>query len=143
MIGDGMGFEHVKAGGMYLNGAPGTLCFESLPHQAQVMTRSANNSVTDSAAAGTAMATGNKVNNGVISMAYPGDGRELQTLLELYKARGTRTGLVTVDPVTGATPAAFGAHEPSRDNKSQIAADLLNQTRPNILLGGGGNSMTT
>lgn len=143
MIGDGMGFEHVKAGGMYLNGQPGTLCFESLPYQAQVTTYSADNSVTDSAAAGTAMATGHKVNNGVISMAYPGDGSELQTLLELFKARGTRTGLVTVDPVTGATPAAFGAHEPSRDNKTQIAGDLLNQTRPNVLLGGGGNGMTT
>lgn len=143
MIGDGMGFEHVKAGRMYVNGDTAPLSFESLPYQAQVTTYSANNSVTDSAAAGTAMATGNKVNNGVISMAYPGDGRELQTLLELYKARGTRTGLVTVDAMTGATPSAFGAHEPSRDNRTQIAGDFLNQTRPNVLLGGGANGMTT
>ncbi|HPD29349.1 MAG TPA: alkaline phosphatase [Phycisphaerae bacterium] len=143
MIGDGMGFEHVKAGGMYLNGQPGTLCFESLPYRAQVTTYSADNSVTDSAAAGTAMATGHKVNNGVVSMAYPGDGRELQTLLELYKARGTRTGLVTSDAMTGATPAAFGAHEYNRDNRAQIAGDYLNQTRPNVLLGGGGNGITT
>lgn len=142
MIGDGMGFEHVKAGGMFLNGQPGTLCFESLPNQAQVMTYSANSSAPDSAAAGTAMATGHKVNNGVVSMAYPGDGSELQTLLELYKARGTRTGLVTVDAITGATPGAFAAHEPSRDNRAQIAADYLGQTRPNVLLGGGGNGMT-
>lgn len=142
MVGDGMGPKHVQAGGMYLNGSPGTLCFESFPHQAQVTTHSANASVTDSAAAGTAMATGFKVNNGVISIATPGDGRELQTLLEFYKAQGSRTGLVTCDPVTGATPGAFGAHEPSRDNRPQIAGDYLNQTRPNILLGGGANGLT-
>ncbi len=143
MIGDGMGLNHVKAAGMYLNGAAGTLSFESLPYQAQVTTYSASSSVTDSAAAATAMATGYKVNNGVISMAYPGDGRELQSLLEVYKSRGARTGLVTSDAMTGATPAGFGAHESDRGNTSQIAADYLNQSRPNVLLGGGGSGMTS
>ena len=122
LIGDGMGPEQVKAAGMYLNGLPGTLCFESLPHQGQVTTYSASSGITDSAAAATAIATGHKVNNGVISMAYPGNGSEYQTLLEIYKARGTRTGLVTSDAMTGATPAGFGAHEPSRTNTSQVAA---------------------
>ncbi|MHC4060635.1 MAG: alkaline phosphatase, partial [Planctomycetota bacterium] len=78
MIGDGMGFEQVAAAGMYLNGSPGTLCFEAFPHQGQVTTRSANSQVTDSAASATAMATGHKVNNGVISMAFPGGGGELK-----------------------------------------------------------------
>ena len=58
------------------------------------------------------MATGNKVNNGVISMAIPGSGAELQTLLELYKARGARVGPVTSDAMTGATPAGFVDHKP-------------------------------
>lgn len=143
LIGDGMGFGHVQAGGMYLNGSAGTLCFESLPYQAQVRTYSANSSITDSAAAATALATGIKVNNGVIAMAYPGDGRELQSLLEFYKARGASIGLVTSDAMTGATPAGFGAHESDRNNSSQIAGDYLNRSRPNILLGGGGVGMTT
>jgi len=143
MIGDGMGPEHVEAGRMYLNDNTAPLSFESLPYHAQVTTYSASSSVTDSAAAATAMATGHKVNNGVISVALPGDGSELQTLLEVYKARGARTGLVTSDAMTGATPSGFGAHETSRNNTSQIAADFLGQTQPNVLLGGGGNGMTS
>jgi len=142
LIGDGMGFEQVKAAGMYLNGGPGTLSFESLPYQGELTTYAANASVTDSAAAATAMATSHKANNGVISMAYPGDGRELETLLEYSRDRGKSTGLVTTTYMTHATPAAFGAHEPSRGNTSNIAGDYLNQTRPNVLLGGGSNGMS-
>jgi alkaline phosphatase len=141
-IGDGMGFEQVKAGGMYLYGDPGTLCFESFEHAGQVTTYSADNSVTDSAAAGTALATGFKVNNGVVSMAYPGDGHEYETLLERFKSHGKRTGLVTTTYMTHATPATFGAHESSRDRYNQIAADYLGQTQPNVLLGGGANGLT-
>ncbi len=142
LIGDGMGPEQIKAAGMYLTGQSGTLSFEALTQQGFVTTHSASAAITDSAAAATAMATGYKVNNGVISMAFPGNGSEYQTLLEIYKARGARTGLVTSDAMTGATPAGFGAHEPSRSNTTQIASDYLNQTRPNVLLGGGGSGMS-
>ena len=135
-IGDGMGFEQVKAAGMYANGEEGTLPFEAFPFQAEATTYSANNPVTDSAAAGTALATGFKVNNGVISMAYPGDGSELYTLLEYFKDRGKSTGLVTTTYMSHATPAAFGAHEPSRNNLPEIVTDYLYQTRPNVLYGG-------
>ncbi|MBP7936438.1 MAG: alkaline phosphatase [Phycisphaerae bacterium] len=142
MIGDGMGFEQVKAAGMYQYGAPGTLSFESLPHQAQVTTYSASSSITDSAAAGTAIATGTKVNNGVISMALPGNGLPLQTMLEHFESLGYSTGLITTSYLTDATPAAFGAHETSRNNTSNIALDYLTQTTPDILFGGGGNGLT-
>ncbi len=71
-IGDGMGYGQVAATGLYANGASGTLSFEAFPHQAQVATYSASSSVTDSAAAATAMATGQKVNNGVISVRARG-----------------------------------------------------------------------
>lgn len=141
-IGDGMGPEQVKAAGMFVYGSPGTLFFESLPYRGELTTYSASSSVTDSAAAATALASGIKVNNGVISMAYPGDGSELFTLLERYKAQGRSTGLVTTTYMTHATPAAFGAHEPSRANTSEIAADYLNQTRPDVLLGGGANGLS-
>ena len=141
-IGDGMAFEQVKAAGMYAYGEGGTLSFETLPRQAEATTYSANSSVTDSAAAGTALATGFKVNNGVISMAYPGDRSELCTLLEYFRDKEKSTGLVTTTYITHATPAAFGAHEPDRNNLSQIAVDYLNQTRPNVLFGGGANGMS-
>ena len=136
-IGDGMGPEQVKVGGMYENGLEGTLSFESLPYQGYVTTYSANNSITDSAAAGTALATGFKVNNDVISLAIPGDNSELETLLEWSQSsQNKRVGLVTTTYVSHATPAAFGAHETSRSNYSQIANDLLTQSRPNVLFGG-------
>ena len=80
-IGDGMGCEKVKAASMYAHGKTGTLSFEAFPYQGEVTTHSADSPITDSAAAATAMATGSKVNNGVISTALPGDGSELYTLL--------------------------------------------------------------
>ncbi|MEN7973473.1 MAG: alkaline phosphatase [Verrucomicrobiota bacterium] len=138
-IGDGMGPEQVKAARFYV----GTnLFFESFPYQSTMTTQSASSSITDSAAAATAMATGVKVNNYVISLRTPGDGSELETLLEYFKDRGKATGLVVTSYITHATPAAFGAHEPSRNNLTQIASDYLSQSKPNILFGGGANGMT-
>ena len=139
MIGDGMGPEHVDAGRMFLGGE---IVFDQFPYRAEVTTYSANSSITDSAAAGTAMATGQKVNNGVISTALPGDGSELTTSLETFQTLGKATGLVTTTTVTHATPAAFGAHANSRTDTDEIAGDLLSQTHPNVLFGGGGAGMT-
>ena len=140
LIGDGMGFEQVKAA-RYFNGS--ALSFEGLPSTGSVTTYSANDAVTDSAAAATAIATGHKVNNNVVSVALPGDGSELQTLLEYFSARGKSTGLVTTTYMTHATPACFGAHEADRDSTANIAGDYLTQTQPNVLLGGGANGMTS
>jgi len=139
-IGDGMGFEQVYAARCYLGVE--SLPFEEFPNTAECTTYSANNSITDSAAAGTALATGFKVNNGVVSMAYPGDGSELLTLLEEAQANGKSVGLISTCYLTHATPACFGAHEPSRNNLSNIANDYLTQTLPNVLFGGGGNGLT-
>ncbi|HOW26874.1 MAG TPA: alkaline phosphatase [Elusimicrobiota bacterium] len=141
-IGDGMGPEQIKAAGIYKNGQSGSLNFESFPHQGTFTTYSADNAVTDSAAAATAIATGHKVNNGVVSQQTPGDGSELETLLEYFKTRGKKTGLVTTTYITHATPACFGAHESSRNNETEIAGDFLNQTLPDVLYGGGAHGMT-
>ncbi|HML74063.1 MAG TPA: Ig-like domain-containing protein [Anaerohalosphaeraceae bacterium] len=138
-IGDGMGFQQVYAAECYA-GSP--MFFRSFPYQGQVTTRSADNAVTDSAAAGTAIATGIKVNNGVISMAFPGDGSELQTILEYCQLAGKKVGLVTTTYLTHATPAVFGAHEASRNNYSAIGQDILIRSRPNVLLGGGENGIS-
>jgi alkaline phosphatase len=138
-IGDGMGFEHVRAARAYL-GAP--LPFELFPYKRTVNTSNARGGVTDSAAAATAMATGRKVGNGVVSIAHPGTGEDLMTVLELAKREGKRTGLVTTTEVTNATPAAFGAHVRSRREVEEIARDMLHETRPHVLLGGGGAGMS-
>ena len=50
-------------------------------------------------------------------------------------------GMVTTSQLTHATPAAFGAHETNRGYYSDIGADYRNQSRPNILFGGGGNGL--
>jgi alkaline phosphatase len=136
-IGDGMGFEQVKAAGMYASGESGTLSFESFPYTGSISTNDAEGRTTDSAAAATAMATGVKVPNGVIAMEIRGSGRPVETILEHYKAKGKWTGLVTTTFIAHATPAAFAAHTPRRDDYDNIVSDYLRQSRPNILFGGG------
>jgi len=140
MIGDGMGPNHVKAGSYYVGGQTGTLAFEPF-YKCSVRTYPLGGGVTDSAAAATAMATGNKVSNGVISQA--GNGTAYTTILEKAKAAGKRTGLVSNVSIVDATPAAFGAHEASRNNTSQIVNDFLNGSKPNVVLGGGSGSWTS
>ncbi|MEK6878095.1 MAG: alkaline phosphatase [Nanoarchaeota archaeon] len=143
MIGDGMGKEHIRAAGMYLNGNSGTLSFESFPYQSEMTTHSADNAITDSAASGTAMATGVKVNNLVVSKRIPGNGEDLETILENQKDLGKSTGLITTDSIVGATPATFGAHTNSRFNFAEIFSDYLTGSKPNVLFGGGGSSVST
>lgn len=141
-IGDGMGSEQIRAAGMYQNGSPGTLFMESFPYSSTMTTHSAEAAVTDSAASATAMATGIKVTNGVLSQAWPGNGEDLETLAELFHRACKRVGLVTTTYATHATPAGFGAHEPSRYNYTQIAGDYLTQSKPDVLIGGGANGMS-
>jgi alkaline phosphatase len=103
-----------------------------------IRTRSASSRVTDSAAGGSAMATGSKVANG--ALATDADGRPLGNLVEAAAARGLATGVVTTASVTDATPAAFTAHLADRHREDEIAAQQLAQLREGrllLLLGGG------
>jgi alkaline phosphatase len=135
-VGDGMGFEAVNAARMFDNNDTTPLFFETFTHTGSMTHNNAGGDTTDSAAAGTAMATGVKVNNGVISIRQPGDEGELPTVLEIMSAAGKRTGLVTSHTyMTDATPAAFGAHAANRSENANIADDYLTQTRPNVLFG--------
>jgi len=133
-----MGPEQIRAGAYYLGRA---LVFSSFPTHASIATRSADSAVTDSAAAATAIATGVKVGNGVLSRLIPGSGENLETILEREGRDGKLTGLATTTYVTHATPAAFGAHQATRTAYDGIASDYLNSSRPNILLGGGANGL--
>lgn len=138
-IGDGMGTGQVAAARAFA-GRP--LVFETWPSHTRVATGSANNPVTDSAAAATAMATGRKVDNGVIGSALPGDGAALETLAELAHRQGRRFGLVTTTFVTHATPAAFGAHTGSREDYAVIGMHYLTNSQPDVMLGGGEIGLT-
>ena len=99
-----------------------------------IHTRSNNADVTDSAAAGTALATGNKTNNdytGVDANSAP-----MANILELCQLEGKATGLVATSYQYDATPAAFSAHVGSRSSCDQIVAQIVNQGI-NVIMGGG------
>ncbi|UJL45840.1 alkaline phosphatase [Virgibacillus sp. NKC19-16] len=100
-------------------------------------TYSADSSITDSAAAGTAMATGNKTNNGVIGLDP--EGNELETILEASQDEGMASGLVATSTITHATPASFASHVEDRNNETAIAPQLL-ANEVDVLLGGGKNN---
>ncbi len=137
MIADGMGFSDITATRIRKNGISGPpLWLETLEHIGYQRTYSEKNTVTDSAAAASAFACGEKFVNEEI--CFHADGRPYQaSLLELAKRRDMATGLVATKNITDATPAAFAAHVRSRDCEQEIARQYIQQTRPDILLGGG------
>lgn len=147
LIGDGMGFPQLtlarieKSNENLSEYASVNLFMDGMEQTGYVSTFSANSFVTDSAPAATAMATGEKTNNGVISedkTAIPKkrDGNNLTTILELAETDGLSTGLITTTRITHATPAAFYAHVDNRDNESEIASQLL-KSGIDVILGGG------
>ena len=134
MIGDGMGTAQVYAA---LTAKKGQLNMARCPYSGFVKTNSADDYITDSGAGATAYATGQKTNNGYISMST--DGKVLPTILEIAEKHGLATGLVVTCAITHATPAAFIAHTPNRDKYEDIAKDFLH-TDIDVFIGGGRNN---
>lgn len=134
MIGDGMGIGAVQLGRNALVGPDGRLAMETFPVVGLVTTYSANSAVTDSAAAGTALATGHKTNNGMVAVLP--DGTPVTTILEAAQKKGMATGLISTNTLYDATPAAFGAHWGTRGGSAEIAAQLIDNGI-DVLLGGG------
>lgn len=127
-IGDGMGVNQVNGTEMYnaekQNGRIGSepLLFTQFPTGTMATTFSATNSVTDSAAAGTALATGNKTYNSAISVDE--NKNAIRTVAEKAKQAGKKVGVTTSVSIDHATPAAFYAHQPNRSMYYEIALDL-------------------
>ncbi len=119
MIGDGMGLAHL-ATAMYANG--GELTITNLRTCGWSRTSSADRFTTDSAASGTAYATGCKTHNSAIGVDAA--DRPVANIPEKLAAKGVVSGVVTTDNLDGATPAAFFAHQPDRKMSAQIWADL-------------------
>ena len=124
-IGDGMGPSHVLGTELYLGelqgviGRPQKLCFTQFPYSALVTTYSATNGVTDSAASGTALATGEKTYNGAIGVEE--EKIPVNSIATALDKRGMAIGIATSVPINHATPAAFYAHNNDRNNYPQIA----------------------
>ena len=131
MIGDGMGVPDVYAA-MTVSTEP--LNIEDCPVTGLQTTFSSDNYVTDSGAAGTALATGTKTKNGAIGV--DAQGNRVKSILEIAEEHGLATGLVSTSAVTHATPASFIAHQSSRGSYEDIASDFL-KTDIDVIIGGG------
>ena len=131
MIADGLGTTQLTAA-YTANG--GNLYMTNMPYSGFVTTQSADKYNTDSAAAGTAISTGERTYNGAIGVDV--NKNPLPSILEIAEQHGKSTGLVSSSAITHATPAAFIAHNESRNNYEAIAADFL-KTDIDIFIGGG------
>ncbi len=119
MIGDGMGLEQISAAWV-CNG--GSLNLDNFSKTGIQRTYAVNRLVTDSAASGSALATGHKTNYGMISMTP--DSVAVKTLAEEAMEKGKRAGAAVTCRVNDATPAAFFSHTPARKNQEDIVAQM-------------------
>lgn len=120
LIGDGMGPVQIEIAREYFNNQ--YLAMERTYNKGTVTTTNVDGKITDSAAAGTALATGFKTKNGIVGMSP--DKKTLESLLERAQAMYRSTGVITTDSLTGATPACFIAHVDSRGKKEAIASQI-------------------
>ena len=121
MIGDGMGLEQLSTAWIVNNRHLNIT--DNFPYVGLQWTYSANKLVTDSAAAGTALFTGSKTNNGMLAMSP--DGQPLETLPEYAKSKGWKTGMSVVCRICDATPAAYAAHHANRDSLYSITSQMV------------------
>jgi len=102
MIGDGMGVTQVSSG-MYSNNNYSS--FERSDFVGLIKTHSADNLITDSAAAGTAMSAGIKTNNKVVGMDK--NFNPVKSILDIYMEEGYSTAIVVTSTIVHATPASY------------------------------------
>lgn len=136
MIGDGTGLTQITAG-MYANGNKTNL--ESFPTIGLAKTHSSNSLVTDSAASGTAMASGVKTINGAIGIST--GNIKSKSILEYSKEQAYTTGLIATSSIVHATPASFYAKVVSRKKYQDIALQL-SQSEVDYFIGGGKKHFT-
>lgn len=133
-IGDGMGENHIKTAQVYLER---DIFFDNFEISGYCTTYSnALLSPTDSAAAASALATGQKFDNKQVSRH---NGKDVETISELALKKGLGVGIVTTDSLSGATPAAFSSHADKRGDDEDIIGGQIN-SNINLFLGAGANS---
>jgi alkaline phosphatase len=134
LVGNGLGSVQLNLARSF---AGGHLHIDELTHQGKMKTGSANSPVPDLAAAGTALATGRKTNNGLISMLPSGE--KLQSIAQLMKGKGGKVGIITDGRVTQPLPAAFYAWSMSATDEAAIAEQAMG-AKLDLLIGGGRNA---
>lgn len=131
MIGDGMGVSYVSSSVLSLKNDP----FRRFTTTGFSVTCSADALITDSAAGATAIATGHRTNNHVISL-HPETEEPLFTILELAEKLNKSTGVVVTSSVTHATPGGFVAHVKDRSMEVEIAKQFTDMDLE-VVIGGG------
>ena len=132
MIGDGMGLAQASLTQIENKYAP--TAFDRAQNVALQKTYSANNRVTDSAASGTALATGYKTNNSTLGQTP--DGTPVESIIAKAEKVGYASGVVVTCYVNHATPAAFYAHRESRNDNEGIITDFM-ASDLDVVFGGG------
>ena len=152
LISDGCGYRHIEAANLYQLGTPRGQVYEEFPAQFAVSTFSLNGhgydpekawqdlnyiktGATDSAAAGTALATGKKTHDGVVGM--DGEGARVKNVMERAEELGKSTGVVTSVQFAHATPACFVAHNISRGSYAAIANEMIQASEVDVIMGCG------
>lgn len=124
-IGDGMATpQRMIAEEFSVKTGRGRLAINSLPYHGTTRTSSATHVITDSAAAATAIACGEKTGNGRIGVSADGK-RKLESVAYVAKKKGKKVGIVTSVTINHATPAGFYANRPHRSKYYEIALDLI------------------
>ena len=113
VIGDGMGENHLLNAIEYFDLDIPVF----MQDQVGYIGTNSLSGTTDSAAAGTALATGKKTTNGSVAQL---DGKDLEQITTIAQAAGMKTGVITTDTLDGATPAAFSGHASNRGVTNQI-----------------------
>ena len=127
-IGDGMGTNQVLGSEMYRSAVQGSplgrvqTLMTTFPYSGHASTFSKSNGITDSAAAGTCLATGSKTTNGTLGLDE--NGNRLTTIAEELKEQGWGIGIMTTVAIDHATPAAFYAHVQKRNEYYKIGKQL-------------------
>ena len=126
-IGDGMGTAHVSTTESYLSYKAGKLGGEQLlmttfPYYGSVTTHSANQNITCSSAAGTAIACGEKANNGTVGINK--DSLNIESVAYRLQKDGYKIGIISTVPINHATPSAFYAHNVNRSNCYELSHDI-------------------
>lgn len=135
-VSENLGPSALSAARLFAGGAGYRFGMESLPHLALAAPRASDYAVADVAAAASAMASGELVNRGALSVTP--EGQVLETLFDAARRQGRATGLVSNTPLTEPATAAFFAPGFDAGDADALAVHLLESAPLDLVLGGGG-----
>ncbi|MBO5813350.1 MAG: alkaline phosphatase [Alistipes sp.] len=136
-IGDGMGVNQVRGTEIYnttmgLSPEEAKLSFTDFPVQGIMCSYSGTSYVTDSAAAGTALATGIKARNDQVGLNV--EEKPHASLLDIAAEQGYKSAIVSNVAANHATPTVFFAHQTNRKDYEDITRQTL-EANTNFLAG--------